>query len=322
MARDAYQYLAEIFSRYGLNTLTSWARTQLEQGSSPDQVMLDLYNTPEFKQRFPAIEQRRQKGLSPITPEDYIRYEETARDVFRRAGMPPSFYSDKNDYTNLIANDVSPKELEDRVMEGFKRVQNADPSVREAFGKFFGVKGDSALAALFIDPKRAATTLEEQARMAEVAGAGAMALGGWLTKDRAGQIVRAGVTAEEARSGFQRLGQIQGLFTESVGETSDMDIYREGVASIFGVDENADTYETAEDRQKRDAQRRAQETLSNIPGLKVPKPKPEPAHQVGRSAADAQADIDRRLKSRANAFGGGGGAAVGDKGVTGLKSDG
>ena len=80
---------------------------------------------------------------------------------------------------------------------------------RQRRGRGRGAGGRREHAAYSSPVARGATTAGTTG--AEVAGAGAMALGGWLTKDRAGQIVRAGVTAEEARSGFETTTSVSRL---------------------------------------------------------------------------------------------------------------
>ena len=61
--RSAFKVLEDTFNSYGLGSLVPVVRTFMEQGLSDDEAVIQLRQTPEYKQRFLGNECRRAKGL-------------------------------------------------------------------------------------------------------------------------------------------------------------------------------------------------------------------------------------------------------------------
>ena len=319
--RDAEAYISSVFKMFGLpDSLNKWAFELIKAGASADKVLLDLYDRPEFNQRFPAIKEMRDRGLNPPNPQQYIEYENTAREIAHKAGLPPGFLGDKQ-MTALISGQVSPSELQGRIDEGYAKVRDADPAVREAFRSYFGVNGDQALATYFLDPEHGATILEEQVRMAEIAGIGHEWVGGWLTAGRSAKLAENGVTAEQARAGFEQIAAMEPLFRETVSERNDLSIEREGVSATFGVDTGENPVDYADNKisgkrfmgndplNGQDGENRTRFGMMNVTvgGNVEPTSGAAGAGPV-QTAAQAKAAIERRRSSRTAAFKGGGGA--------------
>lgn len=180
--------------------------------------MLWLYQQPEFKARFPAFEtlQKKYKGIQPA---QYIMLERQYAQTMRSAGLSANFFDSPNDFTSLIENDVSQAEFQERVDNGFKRVAEASPAVRDAFRQYFGIEGDAALAAFFIDPDKSAPKLARAAQMAELGGA-ASAMGVQINSDYAEKLTRLGVSEAQALAGFQKMQQQSSLFARGINETA------------------------------------------------------------------------------------------------------
>lgn len=235
---DAMGYIQGVLDSYGLGSLADWAMQQLQQGYSSDRILLDLRNTREFRDRFPALFDRQEQGLPPISPAEYVAYEQQARQVFRQFGLPEQFLDEASDFGRLIAEDVSVAELYERVQSGFQRVANSPAEVRAAFGDFFGARGDAALAAFFLDPDRAAPMLRNMVTDAEIAGAGRQYQIG-TDFDTSRRIRELGYTGDTARQTFEQIRQLDPLFAETVGEGANFDdlaAEREGVQAGFGLD--------------------------------------------------------------------------------------
>ena len=94
--RDALVTLRGFFQQYGLPAnVGEWAWGLLQAGKSKDEVTLDLHDPSTvggaaFDQRFPGIAARQKAGLAPISPSEYISYEQTYRHVLSAAGLPPT----------------------------------------------------------------------------------------------------------------------------------------------------------------------------------------------------------------------------------------
>jgi len=232
--------LQALLDRYGLGSLTPWISESLIKGVSEEQIMLELYDRPEFKRAFPEIEARRlaaeQTGLAytPISPEDVLNYRTQARELMRMYGLPSSFYSQDSDFFNLIVDDVSMDELNWRLETASQRVFTAPPEVRSVFGELFGAGSDDALFALFVDPDRAQPLLEDMVQRAEIGGA-ARRFGFDMTPLGMQRLEQYNITYQQALEGFSALDVQRGLFAETISEEEDLEALDEGVEATFGI---------------------------------------------------------------------------------------
>lgn len=126
---SAWAVLENILVQYGfkgaaLTQLVNWARGEIIAGNSADQVTLDLMQTPQFKQRFPAIGILAGEGIA-VTPAEYISMEQSYAQAEKQAGITPNFAS----YDALIANQVSPSEYSTRLTQGYLAVAASDQNV-------------------------------------------------------------------------------------------------------------------------------------------------------------------------------------------------
>ena len=137
----------------------------------------------------------------------------------RGAGLSANFFDDPTDFTSLIENDVSQAEFQERIDSGFKKVAMAEPAVRDAFRQYFGVEGDAALAAFFIDPDRSAPNLTKAAQMAELGGA-ASTMGVQMNADYAAKLTSMGVSEAQALAGFRQMQKQKALFAGGINETA------------------------------------------------------------------------------------------------------
>lgn len=241
--RDAFAEADRFFRSVGLPALIEPAKQALRDGMTFDQFKSVLYSPDTsnptylqaheaFKARFPAIFSR-ENGFQTLTPEIYMTLEDTYREIFRNSLLPASLFDSPEDFTRLIESDVSPTELQQRIEQGFDRVQQAAPEVRQAFADYFGVAGDSALAAMFLDPTPGTTDrLLRMVEEAAIGGAGT-SYGVAVTRELASRLASVGVEEMQARRGFKQISQISTLFQENLGDTADMTAEREGVATVF-----------------------------------------------------------------------------------------
>lgn len=236
--RGAFSIIEEILRSYGLLSLGPKVRKWLEDGSSEEEIIQLMRQTDEFKQRFPAIVEREAAGLPPLSPGDYVNYEREARQILRSFGLPPGFFDSTEDFTELLTADVSISELQSRVEQGYHRVAQLNQEVREVFRDWFGVQGDNALAAFFLDPDRAMPVLERMVGTAEI-GAESRRLHIGLDNAMARKLFGIGVDQAQARSGFQELDQERGLYDETLDEDQDLALSKEGVEAQFGLDSNS-----------------------------------------------------------------------------------
>lgn len=250
--RDLFSMMASVIQSAGLGGLFTIGANGAPGGRLWDVItsgvdneaalMLWFEQQPEFQARFPVIAQMRQAGagggISYIpTPREVREYEVTVSAMLRNAGLPSSFYDDPMYAQNLMAQNLSAAEVEQRLGRSWEMVRSTDPTVLSAFTEFFGVQGEGAMAAFFLDPERTLSQLERQARTAYTAGMG-RTMG--LNLDRAISERIAALPRTEAGivEGLNQVSELDvqgGVFTEGFTELTDLEAETTGIeASLFG----------------------------------------------------------------------------------------
>lgn len=204
--RDAASALITLFSQYGLETLAGRIIEMVKQGFSSDTMSIMLEETPEYKRRFSANDQRVKNGLSKLSPAEYIATERAYRAVMTQSGMPKGFYDSNDDYTKFLANDLSPTELSDRV-KMWQQEALKDKAGLDSIRKITGL-GVSDYAAYLMDPKRATPLLTKTAQAISFAAAGERH-GYDITKQLAELYGNRDITADQAEQGFSSIQDVQ-----------------------------------------------------------------------------------------------------------------
>ena len=132
--RSAFKVLEDTFNSYGLGSLVPVVRTFMEQGLSDDEAVIQLRQTPEYKQRFLGNEGRRAKGLYAYSESEYLQAEQTYRDLLAQSGLETLATADT--FSKLIGGAVSPAETQDRIQNVFTKIDNADAQLREQIGGY------------------------------------------------------------------------------------------------------------------------------------------------------------------------------------------
>ena len=193
------------------------ANRTITGSSSIDEIGIQLRESPAFKRRFVANEQRRAAGKPVYSVSQLLQLESQYRRNLRDSGMPAGFYDDPTSLTNFIVNDVSPDEILARVTQGYQAVRNADPTVVNELKTLYNLD-DGSIAAFFLDPQKAQDNILRAARAAEVAAQARKQAGIALTATSAEQLVRQGVSEAEAQKGFTTLKQEESLYRPLMGE--------------------------------------------------------------------------------------------------------
>ncbi len=221
--RDAYDSLLKMFQMYGLDSLAPKILQYIQQGYGADTITLLLQDTPEYKQRFKANDIRKKNGLSVLSPAEYLALERTYRQILESNGLPTGFYDSLDDFANWIGSDVSPQELQTRVTEAARAMNNSDPNYVKAL-RNMGL-GDGDLTAAMLDRDRALPLLQKTIREAEIASE-AYRQGLDLSKDRAAYFESMGVTGGDAQQAYETIGeylptlsQMGNIYDQSYGQT-------------------------------------------------------------------------------------------------------
>jgi len=206
---SAYDTLLTEFTKYGLGTLVSDVKDLLIE-TPPSQMSRVLENTKAYQQRFSANADRIAKGLTALSPAAYIGLEDQYQKIMRNYGLPASYYAKdsmgtQSGFNQLLANDVSSAELEDRVMTAQNRVINAAPEVTTALKQFYPDITNSDILAYTLDPTKALSEIKRKVTAAEIGGA-AIGAGLGTSATRAEELARYGVTAESAKTNYNAIG--------------------------------------------------------------------------------------------------------------------
>lgn len=206
---NAIAVVRGLLGQYGLESLYNTIVGYIQDGYDPDSVMALIRTTPEYKQRFPAMEALAKKGRA-ISEAEYIAYERDAAGLERQYGLPAGMLG-RDKVAQLLEREVSARELEERVTMAAAGAFQTSPEVQKTFQDFYGI-GTGGLTAYFLDPEVATPLLNKQYVSARI---GAEAARNQISADRtlAEMLQVEGVTADEARAGFQKVASQRELTT-------------------------------------------------------------------------------------------------------------
>lgn len=210
--KSAFDLLREEFNRYGLGFMVEDSIALAKSGIPEDEYSIKLRSLPAYTKRFAANEKRQAAGLSALTPAEYLALEDAYQRTMRQYGLPKSFYEktgvgNQPELDTLIASDVSPAELEDRVQLAVEKVNNASPETLKALEDFYPGISKANIVAYVLDPQKALPLIQRQVRAAELGGE-ALRAGLRTGVERAQELEKMGVTQAQAREGFQTVAEI------------------------------------------------------------------------------------------------------------------
>lgn len=206
--QNATATMRALLESYNLMSLYNTVVDFIKQGYDAEAVSVLIRTTPEYKTRFPAMEELARKGRA-ISEAEYVEYEQTSSNLERRYGLPAGMLM--SNVTQLLTNEVSLAELNDRVLLASSAALQAPQDVRQQFQEYYGIDS-GGLTAYFLDPQIATPLLERQAASARI-GAEARRQEVGVDRATAEYLQSLGVTDEQARQGFGTVAQARGLTT-------------------------------------------------------------------------------------------------------------
>lgn len=199
--------LSAMFAAYGLESLAPFISSRIMADVSEEMLLLELYDRPEYQQRFPGMKDLRAKKRT-ITEGEYMKIEKEMTQTARFFDLPVGFYDNPSDFGKLIANEVSAKEYQDRLQVGQDLARTLNPVVKNQLLDFYGV-GEGQLTAYVLDPEKALSLIKKQAQAARFVGFGRGA-GFQLQGITAGQAENIAGTESYAKLSEQQLAQALG----------------------------------------------------------------------------------------------------------------
>jgi hypothetical protein len=203
---DAFALLKDTFKNYGLESLVSKIEGYMRDNIGPNQATVLLKQTEEYKERFAGNETRRKAGKNVLDEGTYIGLENRMRELLSAYGQDR--YATQTEFADLIANDISPTELNTRLDLAVNQVKNADPNILSNLKQFYPSISDADLVSYFLKPEQALVDLQQKVTASEIGAAAQEQNLSPLDTARMLELQRLGVTQESARSGFQKVATV------------------------------------------------------------------------------------------------------------------
>lgn len=199
--------LREFMAANGMSELVAAMEKYVRAGYTGDAVWVMARNDAQFKdayaKRFAANAERAKLGLPELLPATYIEMEQGYRTAMLNRGMPAGLFDTPEDFTRLIARDVSVKEVAARLDGALDYINfDGNAAVKEELRARFGMT-DAEMAAYVLDPERTQSYLETEftrnMRRANIAGAARNAGISTALVDQASDMI-----SSNAAQGFQQ----------------------------------------------------------------------------------------------------------------------
>ena len=207
---SAFDILRREFKANGLEFLVTAAEDAIMNEETDAGRLLALRNSDAYKVRFSANAQRIAKGLTALDERAYLAMEDQYQNLMREYGLPESYYAKDTTgkqvgFEQLIANDVSNTELENRLITAQERVIRGAPQITQALKEFYPEITNGDILAYALDPKNALKNIQSKVTAAEIGGA---ALQSGLTTNlaRAEELQKMGVNKASATEGYSAIG--------------------------------------------------------------------------------------------------------------------
>ena len=213
--QNAITFLTTTFTDLGLGADIASAVTNLvQQGYTADTIQMIAQDPKSkdplavaFQQRFPANAARMAAGLPVLSPSEYIATERSYAQVLGSYGINNNFATNKDVFTKLLTNDISPTELNSRASTAKQVIENTDPAVSQQLQTYYGISQGDMIAHV-LDPSIATPIIEQQIATSQI-GAEAARAGTNINQSYADQLRSIGVTQSQANQGFQNIAQSQ-----------------------------------------------------------------------------------------------------------------
>ena len=211
--QNAIVFLTSTFSDMGLGADIAAAVTDLvKQGYTADTIQMMAQDPKStnplavaFQARFPANAARMAAGLPVLSPSEYLATERSYAQVLQSYGLPSGFAQNKDVFTKLLTNDVSPTELNSRANTAKQVIENSDPVVTQQLQAYYGLSQGDMIAHV-LDPGIATPIIEKQIGTSQI-GAEAARAGTNINQSYAEQLRSVGITQSQANTGFQNIAQ-------------------------------------------------------------------------------------------------------------------
>ena len=232
-------------------SLWEWGQEKMLDATYPvENFVVDIYEQPAFKARFPAIEQMQGRDdVRPISPKDYLIFEEDVKELLTRYSAGGQNINFDSLITSLLTNTVGTGEVEQRLVAAKRVLGNIPEEVKTTYMKWYGPGvAEENLMKTFLDPddQWGGSWADVEAEVAT------SEIGGWtrlrlaldesegMTQQTAADISRLGLSQQNIWQRLDALKSQERLFSEKLGE-EDFTMLDEGIGAAFDLDHDAAT---------------------------------------------------------------------------------
>ena len=229
-------------STENISALWTWAHNEFKADPSftAERALLEMYEQPAFKERFPAITNMREREEKNIpTPGEYIAFEKDVNTSLQQFGVSYTPAEQSNLITTLIENGVGMPEVNERLTEAERITYSVPREVQETLMQWYGPTWAKSIEMkMFLDPNQDWASVQDDIETAEIGGWGKMVAGldQGGNAEMANQIADLGLSQAQVWNSFANLKQEEALFAEQVGEDINLQYETQGVSSQFGID--------------------------------------------------------------------------------------
>jgi hypothetical protein len=177
---SASAYLTSLLTMYGLEelipTVTDLVR---EWGTNENIIVSKLRQTDAYKMRFSGNADRIKNGYNALSEAEYLSAEDAIKSTMRKYGLTSDYFS-RDKLAKLIGGDVSATEVDGRIGQAKKVIDNADVNIKNSLVSLYGASMSDMLGYV-LAPE---TALEVVQRRVNAGFASGVALGQGLDLGR------------------------------------------------------------------------------------------------------------------------------------------
>lgn len=188
--------------------LTDFLEQQIAQDLTFDEVQINLRNLQAYKDRFAGNEALKAQGFAPLDEATYLSNERVYAETLQRYGL--TNLATRDNFAKLIGGNVSPVELQDRVVNVYDRINNADSALAkelQSMRQMFNVTENDLAGALLMGGD-GTEILKRKIAEAEINAEASVR--GLKSTIGAEELVKLGVTRAKANESFGAIQQMQG----------------------------------------------------------------------------------------------------------------
>ena len=159
--QTAESYLTDLLSQYGLEELIPTVSGLIKEwGTNTNIIVSRLRDTEAYKTRFKGNADRIKNGYNALSEAEYLSSEDAIKSTMRKYGLTGDYYS-RDKLATLIGGDVSATEVDGRIGQAKKVIDNADPNIKNSLVGLYGV-GMSDMLGYVLAPETALEVVQRR----------------------------------------------------------------------------------------------------------------------------------------------------------------